>query len=180
MLMCMCMCFSCDFSWYSSSVQSIQCFLGVEDLIWFDCVNDEKFGLSCDDARLGKGNQRGSEWIQVYLEMCAIKIVFSLCDYRDDDDDDIFPSWYFNSCFLSYSNVPPVYRFIAGSLAGTTASMMTYPLDIARARMAVTHKHTYVMQHCVSFLLLEQSFLHLIVWWLSWDWLCCLFIIELS
>jgi len=44
---------------------------------------------------------------------------------------------------VQYSNVPPAYRFIAGSLAGTTASMMTYPLDLARARMAVTQKHTY-------------------------------------
>jgi solute carrier family 25 protein 42 len=40
-------------------------------------------------------------------------------------------------------NLPPVYRFLAGSLAGTTASSITYPLDIARARMAVTQKCTY-------------------------------------
>lgn len=40
-------------------------------------------------------------------------------------------------------NLPPLYRFVAGSLAGTTASMLTYPLDLARARMAVTQKHTY-------------------------------------
>ena len=46
--------------------------------------------------------------------------------------------------------MPPVYRFVAGSLAGTTASMMTYPLDIARARMAVTQKHTYAALLFVS------------------------------
>lgn len=34
----------------------------------------------------------------------------------------------------------PFPRFIAGSLAGTTAAMVTYPLDMVRARMAVTPK----------------------------------------
>lgn len=34
----------------------------------------------------------------------------------------------------------PFPRFIAGSLAGTTAAMLTYPLDMVRARMAVTPK----------------------------------------
>lgn len=33
-------------------------------------------------------------------------------------------------------------RFIAGSLAGITSQSMTYPLDLARARMAVTDKYT--------------------------------------
>uniref|UniRef100_A0ABM5ELK2 Mitochondrial coenzyme A transporter SLC25A42 isoform X2 n=1 Tax=Pogona vitticeps TaxID=103695 RepID=A0ABM5ELK2_9SAUR len=37
----------------------------------------------------------------------------------------------------------PLPRFIAGSLAGTTAAMMTYPLDLVRARMAVTPKEMY-------------------------------------
>lgn len=39
--------------------------------------------------------------------------------------------------------LPPVPRFIAGSLAGTTATMLTYPLDLVRARMAVTPKAMY-------------------------------------
>lgn len=30
-------------------------------------------------------------------------------------------------------------RFLAGSLAGVTSQSLTYPLDLARARMAVTH-----------------------------------------
>jgi len=34
-------------------------------------------------------------------------------------------------------------RFLAGSLAGVTAQSLTYPLDLARARMAVTHRNTY-------------------------------------
>ena len=34
-------------------------------------------------------------------------------------------------------------RFLAGSLAGVTSQSMTYPLDLARARMAVTHKERY-------------------------------------
>ncbi|NWR77538.1 S2542 protein, partial [Centropus unirufus] len=37
----------------------------------------------------------------------------------------------------------PFPRFIAGSLAGTTAAMLTYPLDMVRARMAVTPKEMY-------------------------------------
>ncbi|XP_051169717.1 mitochondrial coenzyme A transporter SLC25A42 [Leptopilina boulardi] len=34
-------------------------------------------------------------------------------------------------------------RFLAGSLAGVTSQGMTYPLDLARARMAVTDKDEY-------------------------------------
>ncbi|NXC92304.1 S2542 protein, partial [Cercotrichas coryphoeus] len=37
----------------------------------------------------------------------------------------------------------PFPRFIAGSLAGTTAAMVTYPLDMVRARMAITPKEMY-------------------------------------
>lgn len=39
--------------------------------------------------------------------------------------------------------LPPVQRLLAGSLAGTTATMLTYPLDMVRARMAVTPKEMY-------------------------------------
>ncbi|KAJ9601825.1 hypothetical protein L9F63_000007, partial [Diploptera punctata] len=37
----------------------------------------------------------------------------------------------------------PVKRLLAGSLAGVTSQSLTYPLDLARARMAVTHKEKY-------------------------------------
>ena len=37
----------------------------------------------------------------------------------------------------------PHMRFLAGSLAGITSQSLTYPLDLARARMAVTHKEQY-------------------------------------
>lgn len=33
-------------------------------------------------------------------------------------------------------------RFLAGSLAGVTSQSLTYPLDMARARMAVTDKYS--------------------------------------
>ncbi|CAF0926118.1 unnamed protein product [Rotaria sordida] len=37
----------------------------------------------------------------------------------------------------------PGRRFISGSLAGVTSATLTYPLDLARARMAVTNKTVY-------------------------------------
>lgn len=40
-------------------------------------------------------------------------------------------------------NLNPARRFMAGSLAGVTAASLTYPLDVLRARMAVTHKTSY-------------------------------------
>ncbi|XP_068427803.1 mitochondrial coenzyme A transporter SLC25A42 [Clinocottus analis] len=39
--------------------------------------------------------------------------------------------------------LPPLPRLLAGSLAGITASTVTYPLDMVRARMAVTPKEMY-------------------------------------
>ncbi|KAG7514022.1 mitochondrial coenzyme A transporter SLC25A42 [Solea senegalensis] len=39
--------------------------------------------------------------------------------------------------------LPPFPRFLAGSLAGTSAAMLTYPLDMVRARMAVTAREMY-------------------------------------
>lgn len=41
---------------------------------------------------------------------------------------------------LYFRALPPFPRLLAGSLAGTTAAMLTYPLDMVRARMAVTPK----------------------------------------
>ncbi|XP_015112290.1 mitochondrial coenzyme A transporter SLC25A42 isoform X2 [Diachasma alloeum] len=37
----------------------------------------------------------------------------------------------------------PINRLVAGSLAGVTSQTLTYPLDMARARMAVTQKAEY-------------------------------------
>ncbi|XP_072924196.1 mitochondrial coenzyme A transporter SLC25A42 isoform X2 [Hemitrygon akajei] len=39
--------------------------------------------------------------------------------------------------------LPPLPRLLAGSLAGITATTLTYPLDLVRARMAVTPKEMY-------------------------------------
>ena len=38
-------------------------------------------------------------------------------------------------------HLPPHLRFLAGSLAGVTSCSCTYPLDLVRARMAVTNKN---------------------------------------
>ncbi|KAK7099129.1 mitochondrial coenzyme A transporter SLC25A42-like [Littorina saxatilis] len=40
-------------------------------------------------------------------------------------------------------HLPPARRFLAGSLAGVTSVACTYPLDLVRARMAVTAKDMY-------------------------------------
>lgn len=40
-------------------------------------------------------------------------------------------------------HLPPLRRFLAGSLAGVTSVTCTYPLDLVRARMAVTAKDMY-------------------------------------
>uniref|UniRef100_A0A5F8H8Y5 Mitochondrial coenzyme A transporter SLC25A42 n=1 Tax=Monodelphis domestica TaxID=13616 RepID=A0A5F8H8Y5_MONDO len=39
--------------------------------------------------------------------------------------------------------LPPCPRLVAGALAGMTAASLTYPLDLVRARMAVTPKEMY-------------------------------------
>lgn len=44
----------------------------------------------------------------------------------------------------------PYLQFLAGSLAGITSQSVTYPLDLARARMAVTHKCEYATLRSVS------------------------------
>lgn len=48
-----------------------------------------------------------------------------------------------NNCRLLFFSRPPLKRLLAGSLAGVTSQSMTYPLDLARARMAVTQKAEY-------------------------------------
>ncbi|OQV24656.1 Mitochondrial coenzyme A transporter SLC25A42 [Hypsibius exemplaris] len=58
--------------------------------------------------------------------------------------------------------VSPGRRFLAGSLAGVTASTLTYPLDLARARMAVTEKSRYSsLRDVFRHLLKEEGWLAL-------------------
>lgn len=42
-----------------------------------------------------------------------------------------------------WSRQHPIKHLIAGSLAGVTSQSATYPLDLARARMAVTNATEY-------------------------------------
>ncbi|CAF1071398.1 unnamed protein product, partial [Didymodactylos carnosus] len=51
----------------------------------------------------------------------------------------------------------PGRRFIAGSLAGVTSATITYPLDLARARMAVTKKAVYSNLFQVFILILRTE-----------------------
>ena len=46
-------------------------------------------------------------------------------------------------CLLAFRKLHPHRSFVAGSLAGIVSTTFTYPLDLARARMAVTHKERY-------------------------------------
>nr|XP_036224221.1 mitochondrial coenzyme A transporter SLC25A42 isoform X1 [Bactrocera oleae] len=56
-------------------------------------------------------------------------------------------------------------RFIAGSLAGITSQSLTYPLDLARARMAVTDKYTgYRYVNGIS----RKSFNCILSFWFSY------------
>lgn len=55
------------------------------------------------------------------------------------------PLFYSSKCFQLFDFVrdDPKKRYLAGALAGVTSQSLTYPLDLARARMAVTTKHHY-------------------------------------
>ncbi|XP_022099816.1 mitochondrial coenzyme A transporter SLC25A42-like [Acanthaster planci] len=57
-------------------------------------------------------------------------------------------------------SLQPFPRFLAGSLAGVTASTLTYPLDCVRARMAVTNRQSHKsMGSIISLTLRKEGFL---------------------
>lgn len=55
-----------------------------------------------------------------------------------------------NRELILFCRKTPQKQFLAGSLAGMTSQSLTYPLDFARARMAVTHKDEYATLRQVS------------------------------
>ena len=55
------------------------------------------------------------------------------------------------------NNKSPRRLFLAGSLAGATSQTLTYPLDVARARMAVTHKNEYATLRQVFYKILHEE-----------------------
>lgn len=52
------------------------------------------------------------------------------------------------------------HKFLSGSLAGVTSQTLTYPLDLARARMAVTSTKEYKSLGDVKYLFITNK-LHL-------------------
>ena len=54
--------------------------------------------------------------------------------------------------------LPPLKRFFAGALAGLTAAVVTYPLDMVRARMAVSRLNRYnTLRHTFSVIYKEEG-----------------------
>ena len=61
--------------------------------------------------------------------------------------------------FEDKKHLPPHYRFLAGSLAGVTSVAFTYPLDLCRARLAVTPKNVYTnILHVFVTMIKEEGF----------------------
>ncbi|XP_044268464.1 mitochondrial coenzyme A transporter SLC25A42-like isoform X2 [Tribolium madens] len=55
------------------------------------------------------------------------------------------------------TNKSPRKLFLAGSLAGATSQSLTYPLDVARARMAVTNKQEYATLRQVFYKIFSEE-----------------------
>ena len=51
--------------------------------------------------------------------------------------------------YLPFRVLPPARRFLAGSAAGVTAVAITYPLDMVRARLAVSRKEKYALFYLI-------------------------------
>lgn len=58
---------------------------------------------------------------------------------------------------IDHSEDAHIKRFLAGSLAGVTSQSLTYPLDLARARMAVTSKGNYDSLRAVFRVMWQQE-----------------------
>lgn len=89
-----------------------------------------------------------SEW-PIYLSTRKKTYYVSLNYILDSTISTFFNVWHLtHDCFIDshclFSSKKNLYnRFMAGSLAGVTSQSITYPLDLARARMAVTAKAEY-------------------------------------
>lgn len=61
---------------------------------------------------------------------------------------------------VNQSALPPFKRFLAGSMAGLAACSCTYPLDLVRARLAVSGKKKYVsLRHAFARIYQEEGIL---------------------
>ncbi|XP_066269654.1 mitochondrial coenzyme A transporter SLC25A42-like [Branchiostoma lanceolatum] len=64
----------------------------------------------------------------------------------------------FRASYKRLKSPPPYTRFLAGSMAGVTATTCTYPLDMVRARMAVTKKAKYSsLPDCFAHIIKEEG-----------------------
>ena len=75
----------------------------------------------------------------------------------------------FSKCIVGSHSASTGMRFVSGSLAGVTAQSLTYPLDLARARMAVTPRHMYgsLTQVISIFITNFYTRFQFINWWIN-------------
>ncbi len=97
------------------------------------CHNDKDRAIRSDTVRFARAMETFSSSSKSRVSQILLAAI-SCCSFGWT----CFWSSLFSSQFTFCRHLPPGKRFAAGCLAGVTASGFTYPLDLARARMAVT------------------------------------------